>query len=55
MEYTPGPAALVSMKLRMSLPTMPVPSPSPEQITLDASHTAVTVTFNGQPFTCLQT
>lgn len=49
----PGPAALVSMKLLISLPTVPMPRPSPEQITLLASHTAVTVTLRGQPLTCL--
>lgn len=50
----PGPARLVSMKLRISLPTVPTRSPSPEQTTLPASATAVTATLSGQPFTCLQ-
>jgi len=50
----PGPARLVSMKLRISLPTVPTRSPSPEQMTLPASATAVTATLSGQPFTCLQ-
>jgi hypothetical protein len=42
------------MKLRISLPTVPTRSPSPEQTTLPASATAVTATLRGQPFTCLQ-
>jgi hypothetical protein len=50
----PGPARRVSMKLRISLPTVPTRSPSPEQTTLPASATAVTATLSGQPFTCLQ-
>lgn len=52
-ENIPGPALRVSIKLLISFPTVPTPSPSPEQITRLASQTAVTVTLRGQPFTCL--
>jgi len=54
LSFIPGPALRVSIKLRISFPTVPIPRPSPVHRTLLASQTPVTFTLRGQPLTCLK-
>jgi len=54
LYFIPGPALRVSIKLLISFPTVPIPRPSPVHRTLLASQTPVTLTFKGQPLTCLK-